>query len=192
MRTASSRTPTVCTASPSVLSCPPELSHNEILCFPPSLNFGMKMGLESGTLLSHLMNWGFDYAELSGNREVAQGHQVSASGHSFPHRVFSSHPGPGSEAAGSELRHLCVNKLFSTRVPVLPTGSSVGSARAPEKRDPHQQDWRAGGSLAYAVCLGNRSSLAATLGFSVFVPRSQQFTELCLLSFLHLSSLLLR
>ena len=87
-------------------------------------------------------------------------------------------------AAVFELRDLCENKIFSTRVPVLPTGSSLGSARALEKRDPYQQDWRAGGSLAYAVCLGNSSSLAATLSFSVFVPRSQQFTELCLLSFL--------
>ena len=48
--------PTVGPASLSVLSCSPVLRHNEILCFPPSLNFGMKMGLESGALLSHLMN----------------------------------------------------------------------------------------------------------------------------------------
>lgn len=42
------------------------LSNNEILCFPPSLNFIMKMGLESRTLLLfHLMNCEFYYAELS-------------------------------------------------------------------------------------------------------------------------------
>ena len=52
VRLASSRTSTVCPASLSGLLCPPVLSHNEILCFPPSRNFGMKMGLESGTLLS--------------------------------------------------------------------------------------------------------------------------------------------
>lgn len=34
----------------------PGISNDEILCFPPSLNFIMKVGLESGTLLYHLMN----------------------------------------------------------------------------------------------------------------------------------------
>ena len=54
--TASSWAPTVCPASLSGLRCPPVLSHSESLCFPPPLNFGMKMGLGSGTLLYHLMN----------------------------------------------------------------------------------------------------------------------------------------
>ena len=71
-------------ASPSVLTCPPESSHRGILCFPPSLNLGMEMGLESGTLLSRVMNWAFDYAEPSGNREVAQGRPAAALGCSFP------------------------------------------------------------------------------------------------------------
>lgn len=47
--------PPVC-VSPSVLTCSPVFSHSGILCFPPSLNFGMKMGLESGTLLSRVMS----------------------------------------------------------------------------------------------------------------------------------------
>ena len=54
--TASSWAPTVCPVSLSGLRCPPVLGHSESLCFPLPLNFGMKMGLGSGTLLSHLMN----------------------------------------------------------------------------------------------------------------------------------------
>lgn len=35
----------------------PSMSNDELLCFPPLLNFIMKMGLESGTLLLfHLIN----------------------------------------------------------------------------------------------------------------------------------------
>ena len=136
--------PPVC-VPPHPLCLPvPQCSVSGILCFPPSLNFGMKRGLESGTLLSHVMNWGFDYAEPSGNREVAQGRPAAASGRSphVPCSVLTLGQAARQELLSSDT--YMWTHFSAPESQFIPPGA-VRAWLEPRKRETlNQQDWRAG------------------------------------------------